>query len=33
MNEFVRGVAFICEGQTERVFYHSILEHYLSNTT
>ena len=30
MNEFVRGIAFICEGQTERVFYYSMLEHYLS---
>jgi len=30
MSEFARGVAFICEGQTERVFYHSMLEYYLS---
>jgi len=30
MSEFIRGIAFICEGQTERAFYHSILEHYLS---
>jgi len=30
MTEIVRGVAFICEGQTERVFYHSMLEYYLS---
>ena len=30
MTKFTRGIAFICEGQTERVFYHSMLDHYLS---
>jgi hypothetical protein len=30
MSKFIRGVAFIYEGPTERVFYSSILEHYLS---
>jgi hypothetical protein len=30
MNRIDRGIAFIFEGQTESVFYYSILEHYLS---
>ena len=30
MSEIDRGVAFICEGQTEEVFYYSLLEHYIS---
>ena len=30
MSSFDRGVAFIFEGTTERVFYQSILEHYVS---
>ena len=30
MSSYVKGVAFICEGQTERVFYQSMLEYYLS---
>ena len=30
MSDFAKGIAFIFEGQTESVFYQSILEHYLS---
>jgi hypothetical protein len=30
MSDYVRGVAFIFEGSTERCFYYSMLEHYLS---